>query len=175
MRDAHVYEIGPVLTELDAQRAVEFCLSDDSFEDQRHTPGELQQLQSIPFEALQSPGQFCWLAKKTSGDVIGIVCFAENGHSTGGYRLDYLAISRCWRRQGVAAELLRRVKQFVHNQAGRFIETYTCDLPVYEPARRMFELSGFRQVGHIPDYYFEGEGKLFYYCKLSSQEETVHG
>lgn len=50
--------------------------------------------------------------------------------------------------------------------SGRYIETFTCDMKEYEPVRKLFQKRGFRLLCHMPDYYYEGEGKMLYYLRL---------
>ncbi len=49
---------------------------------------------------------------------------------------------------------------------GRYILTYTCDLPEYQPIQKMFRANGFELIGTYPNYYYEGEARLAFYKPL---------
>ncbi|WP_138752581.1 GNAT family N-acetyltransferase [Paenibacillus sinopodophylli] len=149
----------------EAERIVQFLLSDHSFDDTRYTPGELIHFQELPFRALKENIYF-WYAEDEAGEIIGINCVAENEQKTGGYSWDYLVVHHDYRKVGVAALLMEQMYVFLETVRARYLVTYTCDLPEYDRIRHVFEKSGFSLVGRCPDYYYEGEDRLIYHRKL---------
>ena len=59
------------------------------------------------------------------------------------------------------------VINYVQSLNGRYIHVNTCDTILYEGVRKLFDKKGFSPVGHLSDYYFEGEGMIIYYKKMS--------
>jgi GNAT superfamily N-acetyltransferase len=160
------YQVFSMQDEKDAQRISDFFLSEHSFDDQRHTPGELVHFSQWPFESLNIPNHRHWYVENEAGDIIGVISVRENEHQTGGYLWDYMVVHRNYRRLGIAARLFETMLDFVRKQEGRFVLTYTCDLPQYSSVQRMFRQLGFELIGNYPDYYYEGEARLAFWRKL---------
>lgn len=154
-------------TEQDAQRITEFYLSAMSFDDQRHTPGELEHFCKAPLESLRQRNHRHWFVENEAGELIAVTSCKENEHQSGGFLWDYLAVHREYRRHGLAKILFRTLEDFVRSVQGRYLLTYTCDLPEYEPIQRMFRANGFELIGTYPNYYYDGEARLAFYKKLS--------
>lgn len=153
-------------TQEDAGRVSEFLLSDYSFDDMHHTPGELEHFRTKPFLCLTRDRYYYYMAVRTDGELIGAISFLENEHHTGGYILDYLVVHKECRHFGVASALMDTMTKAIRDLSGRYIETFTCDMEMYEPVRRLFQKRGFRLLAHMPDYYYQGEGKMLYYLQL---------
>jgi GNAT superfamily N-acetyltransferase len=153
-------------TEQEARRVSEFFLSEQSFDDQRHTPGELEHFRNKPFESLNADNHQHWYAENDAGEIIGVISVTENEHRTGGYLWDYIVVRKDCRRLGIAARLYETLLSFVKSRNGRYILTYTCDLQEYSTIRRIFQDRGFEQIGSYPDYYYEGEGRMAFLKKL---------
>lgn len=163
------YRIAPLRHEADARRIVDFYFSEHSFDDTRHTPGELLHYRNNPFKSLREPelGIHYWFAESESGDIVAVNSLVENEQKTGGYIWDYIAVHQQYRGLGVASALLDKMLEFIRERGGRYIHTYTCDLDEYQPIQRLFRKKGFQQVAYYPDYYFEGEGRIVYFMKIS--------
>ncbi|MBD2847892.1 GNAT family N-acetyltransferase [Paenibacillus sp. IB182496] len=160
------YRIKRLTEEAEAARVVDFFLSDASFDDTRHTPGELVHFRTNPFKALQ--GEYCfWIAQNEQGDIVGVNSLLPNEQQTGGYYWDYVVVHRACRQSGIAAGLIDEMLAFLQKARARYVITYTCDLEAYDPIRKLFERRGFVQIGRCPDYYFDGEDRLIYYLKLT--------
>lgn len=163
---ARSYRIRKVSTAEEAEKIVEFFFSPDSFDDTRHTPGELEHFRSLPFRALQG-NTIYWFVTDNRGQVIGVNSVAENEQKTGGYDWDYIVVHRAYRRSGIASALIEEMMMDMKRLQARYLITYTCSLPEYDAIRRLFERYGFRKIGELPDYYFDGEDRLIYYRKIS--------
>jgi GNAT superfamily N-acetyltransferase len=90
----------------------------------------------------------------------------ENEHRSGGYRLEYFGVHRNYRHRKLGLKLLNAMIDYCRAHQGRYIETFTCDLPEYESARNLFLRNGFQFMCHLPDYYYPGEGKLLFLKRL---------
>ncbi|MFC5406941.1 GNAT family N-acetyltransferase [Cohnella soli] len=153
-------------TAVRAREVVAFFFSGQSFDDTRFTPGEEEQLRSLPYRALVGEVAL-WYATNETGDIIGASCVAENDQGTGGYSWDYIVVHRDYRRCGIAAYFLETLIDFLRGASARYLITYTCSLPEYQTIRRLFERNQFELVGQIPDFYFDGEDRLIYWRKIS--------
>lgn len=154
-------EIKRIASGTDAGKVSDFLLGKDCFDDQRFTPGELEQLRYLPLKSIQDKTVQCWF-QELNGDIISAIIFVENEHLSGGYRLDYFGVHRAYRKQKLGLKLMTFMLDYCKSSSGRYIETFTCDLPEYEQARRMFLNCGFQIMCHLPNYYYPGEGKLIY-------------
>ncbi|MBO9605474.1 MAG: GNAT family N-acetyltransferase [Paenibacillaceae bacterium] len=160
------YLVQEMENEAQAQRIGDFFLSPHSFDDQRYTPGEQEMFRNRPRQSLHQGGDRFWFVENERGEVIGACNIKENEHRTGGYMWDFIAVHRQYRNLGIARRLYDTMIAFVRSRGGRYILTYTCDLPEYAPIQRMFEGRGFTLVGTCPDYYYDGEAMLLYNKKL---------
>jgi len=160
------YKIEMLDNERDAEQITRFLLSDLSFDDQRHTPGELLHFQQHPSTSLHQVQYHYWYVRNPYGDIIGVLSGFENEQQTGGFVLDYIAVHRSYRKQGIATHLILHMFDFVKALRGRYILTYTCDLIPYIPIQQLFEHLGFLRIGFYPDYYYEGEGRITYFYKM---------
>jgi GNAT superfamily N-acetyltransferase len=150
----------------DAKRIVDFFLSEDSFDDRNFTKGEIIQLKNLPYESLKYSDFQFWYVENGENEIIGVISLRENEQKSGGYLIDYLAVHRQNRRTGIALQLIDVVIRHVQMLNGRYIQVNTCDTILYKSARKLFEKKGFFQAGHLPSYYFKGEGMLIYYKKM---------
>ncbi|CAI6081429.1 hypothetical protein COHCIP112018_03308 [Cohnella sp. JJ-181] len=160
---------GIVIKRIDTREAadavVAFLLSPEAFDDERPTPGEEEHFRTLPYMALEGKTIY-WYATDLSGAVVAATGVAENEQRTGGYTWDYLVVRRDYRRGGLAIRLAGAMLDYLAERGARYLVTYTCDLPVYEGVRRLFERLGFTLNGRLPDYYFDGEDRLIYYLNL---------
>ncbi|WP_158289435.1 GNAT family N-acetyltransferase [Paenibacillus flagellatus] len=154
-------------TEEDARRISEFFLSEWSFDDRRHTPGEIEHFRHGPANSLSQEHHLYWYVENETGDIVGVTSCKENEHRTGGFLWDYLAVHRQYRRYGIAGLLFEALQSYIRSIGGRYILTYTCDLPEYVPIQRMFKERGFELIGRYPNYYYEGEDRIAFCKKLT--------
>lgn len=150
----------------EAARISSFFLSEWSFDDQRHTPGEMDHFRNGPFDSLKQQHHMYWYVENDEGDIIAVTSCKENEHRTDGYLWDYLVVHRNYRRLGLARHLFAALENYILSIGGRYILTYTCDLPEYIAIQRMFKERGFEMIGRYPHYYYDGEDRLAFYKKL---------
>ncbi|MEX1030881.1 MAG: GNAT family N-acetyltransferase [Paenibacillaceae bacterium] len=152
--------------EREAEQISQFLLSEQSFDDQRHTPGELNHFRYHPTLSLQQEQYHYWYIRNPAGDMIGVLSGFENEQGTGGYVLDYIVVHKDYRHQGIATQLVQYLIQYVKSANARYILTYTCDLELYAPIQYLFTQVGFQRIGYYPDYYYDGEGRITFYYKM---------
>jgi ribosomal protein S18 acetylase RimI-like enzyme len=160
------YLVRMLSTEEEARKIVDFFFSPDSFDDTRHTPGEIEHFRSLPYKALRGETVF-WYVADDGGRVIGVNSVAQNEQLTGGYSWDYIVVHRNYRKSGIASALIEEMIRYLQRLSARYLITYTCSLPEYHAIRRLFVRNGFREVGRIPDYYFDGEDRIIYYRPIT--------
>lgn len=160
------YTIQHLTEAREAEHVSRFMLSADSFDDQRFTPGEVEQLTHHPLASVDMDHYDFVYARTVDGHLIGVISYMENEQKTKGYLLEYLAVHRDYRKMGIASALIDHMFEDVRNRKGRYIIAYTCDLPAYRSVQRLFLENGFRKIGMYADYYFPGEGRLSYYKSL---------
>jgi ribosomal protein S18 acetylase RimI-like enzyme len=164
-------EIKPVANGTEAGKVSDFLLGEHCFDDQRFTPGETEQLRWLPMRSLQEKHIFCWYEEE-EGQILSAIIFIENEHRSGGYRLEYFGVHRSHRHRKLGWKLMDAMFRFCESRKGRYIETFTCDLPEYTSARNMFERNGFTFMCHLPEYYYPGEGKLLYLKMLDGSAQA---
>lgn len=161
-----IHSLKTLINRKDAKRITDFFLSEDSFDDRNFTKGELIQLKSLPNESLKDSGfQFLYI-EDSENEIIGAISLRENEQKSGGYFIDYMAVHRQHRHRGIASQLIDEVIKHVRLSNGRYLQVNTCDTNFYESARDLYDKKGFLQAGHLPDYYFKGEGMIIYYKKM---------
>lgn len=166
MRITDAYRVERVDSEEEAERIVEFLFSEDSFDDNRHTPGEVEHFRTMPYRALRGE-LVLWQVRDEVGRVIAINCVTENEQRTGGYSWDYIVVHRAHRKSGVASVLIEEMLSTLREAGARYVMTFTCSLPEYASIRRKFEKLGFQLYGTCPDYYYDGEDRLIYGLRLN--------
>lgn len=154
-------------TEEEARRISAFFLSEWSFDDSNHTPGELEHFRNGPADSLRQRHHMYWYVENEAGEIVGVTSCKENEHRTDGYLWDYMVVHRNYRKSGVAGQLYNALEGYIVSIGGRYLLTYTCDLPEYIPIQNMFSRRGFELIGRYPNFYYDGEDRLAYYKKLA--------
>lgn len=145
----------------------QFLTGPDVF-DHQWAPNEKNFVKQAVLDSLKSPHHQYWYVEE-KGKIIATIGIRENKYQSGGYEMDqdYLAVHREHRRKGLATRLLRQTERFVKQNKGRYIHILCCDINSYIPARDFYQKHGYHQVGHIPDYYVVGEGRVDYFKKMT--------
>lgn len=157
--------ITTVMTKEQAERVIAFLSSADAFELEM-TPFRIQARKEAVLSSISNLHHRFWFIENEVKKVIGAVGICENERGNGGYYLDYFAVHKKYRKQKIGTRLLKKSETFVSSLHGRFILVDTGDTKDFEPARRFYEKNGYIQVGHIPEYYDVGDGRIDYYKKL---------
>lgn len=156
------YTISLVRNEEEAKEVSDFFYSKKSFDDRNFTPGELEHMKTCTFESIADSSFYYWYAKDHEGNIIGALGVKENPQKSGGYTGDYCVVHKDYRNKGIAVEMHKIMFDFLTSIGARYMLVETCDTDYYKPIRRLLAEMGFKQVGHCPDYYFDGEGLLWY-------------
>ena len=99
-------------------------------------------------------------------EIIGVISVRENEQKSGGYCIDYIAVHKEYRKRGISAQLMDTVIEYVKSVNGRYIHANTCNTELYKGVMGLYNKKGFKLVGQLPDYYFEGENMVTYYKKI---------
>ncbi len=149
-----------------ARKIGEFLTSSDAFE---HTwfPDEKVQVKKAVIDSLKNKNHQYWYIEK-DGAIIGAIGVRENKCGNGGYEMDadYVSVHKQHRREKLGSKLLQAMEQYVKKRKGRYYHVLTCDTKSYIPANKFYEKHGYKKVGHIPDYYVEGEGRIDYFKEV---------
>lgn len=162
-----IKEIKKVINEKDASRVTEFLLSANAFDKDKHTIGEVERIKENPKGSIESDRIFYWFIENDINEVIAVVGIRENDHKTGGYIGDFLAVHKNYRKSSTASKLIEFIIDFIKRREGRYFIAETGDIEAYKPMHSLLDKMEFSYIGHYPDYYSEGEGKVVYYKKIN--------
>jgi GNAT superfamily N-acetyltransferase len=160
-------KIEELQTEEDALKVVDFFLSTNSFDDRAFTPGELEHLKTHPFLSLKTDKFQYWYAVNKSGEFIAAGGVRENEQKNGGYIGDYFTVHRSYRKLGIATYMIDVQENYIRAAGGRYFLIATGDSDIYKPIRCLLKKRSYTLTAHVPDYYFEGEGLLYYIKKFN--------
>jgi len=93
---------------------------------------------------------------------VGYVCFGPHALTQGTYDLYWIAVDPIAQGRGVGHALLARAESEVQACGGRLLLIETSDTPVYAPARRLYEASGYRREATVHDFYAYGDSLLIF-------------
>lgn len=108
--------------------------------------------------ALNDPGKgdYRFIVSEGGGRVLGYACYGPTPMTNGCFDLYWLVVAREARRTGVGRELLSSVEGALLEQGARLLRLETAGLESYRAARSFYQHSGYRQAGHIRDFYWPG-------------------
>lgn len=149
----------------EAERVIAFLCSKEAF-DLEMNEFRKETRRDAVYGSLIKDSHRYWYVEET-GKVIAALGVAENERENGGYHLDYFAVHKNFRQKGLGFSLLKKAEDFVKSRAGRYILIDTGDTKTFTPARKFYEKNGYEAVGHIPDYYEKGDGRIDYYKKFN--------
>ncbi|MEK7154861.1 MAG: GNAT family N-acetyltransferase [Patescibacteria group bacterium] len=160
------YKVKQLKDKETAVRIGEFLTGPYAFE-QTWAPNEKAMVKQAVVDSLSGKNHRYWYVED-AGKIVGAIGVRENKYGSGGYEMDsdYVAVYRDYRNQGIAAELLKEMEQYVKQKNGRYIHVLTCDINSYTPARKFYEKHGYKKVAEIPNYYVPGEGRIDYLKEL---------
>lgn len=158
-------KIKPVSDKLEVQRVVNFLLSKSAF-DLEMTEFRRKARKEAVFGSLKERNRQFWYTENPSGQIIAAIGVAENERQNGGYYLDYFAVHKDHRRQGFGSCLLKKAEDFIRTRKGRYLIIDTGDTEKFKAARKFYQKNGYQKVGHIPEYYEKGDGRIDFYKKF---------
>ena len=136
------------------------------------TPGELQVIRTNPYESLAGQASAYWVSRDVAGRVVGGFGIREHANQTGIYELTCIAVSPGNRQRGIGVEMLETALRHIERLGGRGMLVDTSDHPAYTVMCKLLERCGFTRIGHLPEFYFPGEGMYLYYRLLSRKENA---
>jgi D-alanine-D-alanine ligase len=108
-------------------------------------------------------GDYVFLVyRDDDGRAVGYVCFGPHALTQGTYDLYWIAVDPIAQGRGVGHALLARAESEVQACGGRLLLIETSDTPVYTPARRLYEASGYRREATVHDFYAYGDSLLIF-------------
>lgn len=102
---------------------------------------------------------FVW---EEGGQVRGYVYHAPEEMTDRTWCLWWIAVAADQQGRGLGAKLLSFVEDDVRAQGGRLLVVETADTSHYEPTRRFYANRGYTTAAHIPDYYADNDGIVFF-------------
>lgn len=150
-----------------AQRVGEFLIGPHAFSHQ-WAPNEKDLVKQAPIDSINQQKHRYWYVETKEGEIIGALGVRENKYGSDGYEMDsdYAAVHKDYRKQGIGSMLLQTMEEFVKQNGGRYVHVPSCDTDYYAPARAFYQKLGYTQVGTMPNYYMEGEGRVDFYKEL---------
>ncbi len=146
----------------EAAAAIAFFLADGQFPTPL-TPGERDLVAADPYVSLGNSTSVYWIAVDATGQIQAGLGIREQPHRTGIYELTAGAVAPAWRRHGVGRQLIQGALNHLEGVGARGLLVDTSDHEAYAGMRRLLTKCGFARVGHLPDFYFPGEGTVLYY------------
>jgi len=161
-------ELSRLETRQAADEAITFVLDHDVFATPL-TPGEIQVLRQDPYDSLEGQPSAYWFCRDATDRMAALIGIREHINHTGIYEMTCIAVSRALRQTGIGTRMLQAALQYIRDTGGRGMLVDTSDHPAYEPMRKLLIRSGFTRVGHLPSFYYPGEGTLLYYRLLEPE------
>lgn len=114
--------------------------------------------------ALQKPDQedYRFAVAEVEGEAAGYACWGPTPGTRGTWDLYWIAAAPRFQGLGVGRALLTAAEKALSAEGGRLCVVETSSLPQYEPARRFYLRSGYREAARISDFYQPGDAKVVY-------------
>jgi ribosomal protein S18 acetylase RimI-like enzyme len=107
-----------------------------------------------------------FLSCRQNERVVGFTCYSPRWLTRGTFDLCWICAAPDTQRQGVGGALIRQTEEAVRARGGRLLLIETSSRPEYEPARRFYELRGYRREAVVADFYAEGDSLVLYGKRL---------
>ena len=130
------------------------------------TPGEKQVICRDPYDSLAGRPSAYWMERDAEGRILAGIGIREQANHTGIYELTCIAVAPGNRQKGLGKAMLEQAVRHIEDAGGRGMLVDTSDHPAYGGMHALLRRCGFTRVGHLPDFYFPGEGTHLYYRLL---------
>jgi ribosomal protein S18 acetylase RimI-like enzyme len=130
------------------------------------TPGELQVIRNNPYESLVRQTSAYWVGRDATGRLTAGLGIREHANQTGIYELTCIAVSPESRQRGLGVKMLETALRYVERLGGRGMLVDTSDHAGYASMCKLLQRCGFTRIGHLPEFYYPGEGMYLYYRLL---------
>lgn len=95
-------------------------------------------------------------------ETVGYACYGPIAGTLDSFDLYWIAVTDEARGRGVGRQLLEGVVDAVRAGGGRRLYAETSSRAQYEPTRRFYRSTGFREEALLEDFYAPGDGKVIY-------------
>ena len=112
-----------------------------------------------------SASGYAAFAAEEGGGLAGYVCGGSTPLTESTWHVYWICVHPTAQGRGIGRALTEHFEASVRSRGGRRIVVETSGRPDYERARGFYEAAGYRQVGHIPNYYRKGDDCVLY-CKV---------
>lgn len=153
----------------DADRVVYFMLSGRAF-DFEFTFGEEAIIKGSVNDSVENKDIKYWFLENSSGKIVGVVGLQEDAYKSGGYIITYIALDQDYRSKGLGKKLLLIAEEYIFNKSNaRFILLETESSNLTDMAKAFYDRNGYKNVAIIPDFFGEGNDKLFFQKFLTKE------
>ena len=133
------------------------------------TPTELscvEELWSAYRDRGEDSGYIFLVYRDDEGGMLGYTCFGPHALTQGTYDLYWIVVAPDAQGHGVGHALLVEAEAEVRARGGRLMLIETSDTPLYDPARRLYETSGYGREAIVHSFYAPGDSLLIFAKQL---------
>jgi len=112
-----------------------------------------------------------WLTGVYQDVPIAIVYCAPERMTEGTYNLYLIAVHKVHQGQGIGAQLIGYIEDFLIEKGHRVLLVETSGSPDFEITRKFYEKNGYLKEATIRDFYKEGKDKFIFYKKLGNSTQ----
>ena len=115
-------------------------------------------------ERLQKGGDsgYHFIFAEYNNCVIGYTCFGPIPATKFSYDLYWIVVHADFQLSGIGGELMRKSEDAIAKRGGRRIYVDTSSREQYEPTRRFYRKSGYKEETVLKDFYSPGDSKVIF-------------
>ncbi len=102
-----------------------------------------------------------------AGDTVGYTCYGPIPGTQSSFDLYWIVVGQDRRGRGIGRALLAQTEEAVASSGGIRLFAETSSRELYDPTRRFYRSSGFRQEAFLEDFYSPGDGKIIFVKKIT--------
>lgn len=102
-----------------------------------------------------------------SGQTVGYTCYGPVPGTQSSFDLYWIVVRQGRRGGGIGRALLAQTEEAVASSGGSRLYAETSSRELYDPTRRFYRSSGFRQEAFLEDFYSPGDGKIIFVKKIA--------
>lgn len=103
------------------------------------------------------------VAQGAGGRLLGYICYGPTPMTAGTWDIYWVVVSPAARKRGIGKKMLLQTLSTIKSKNGKRIIIDTSSQRSYRPARALYEGTGFKPAGTVPDYYRKGWHRITYY------------
>jgi D-alanine-D-alanine ligase len=118
----------------------------------------------IAIETLQKGKEagYDFILAGNPGCLKGYCCYGRVPCTKSSYDLYWIAVHSDYQNMGIGATLLDLAEKAIKNAGGTRIYIETSSRQIYEPTRRFYYRSGYKDIAHLENFYDAGDDKVIY-------------